>query len=176
MSPQPPGMLRSHGRRLQRRSRSRRRVRRCFFHGVRGRWPCYHGCYWERLSGFGGSLGEIIANNFTNVHQIVTIKPTDAGFSSSNCGTWTNQIVPWKAPTASFSGGTWLVNGEIAAGTWTNSDSSNGCYWERLSGFSGELADIIENEFTFNPTVVTISSSDTGFSTIDCGTWTYLGP
>jgi hypothetical protein len=50
------------------------------------------GCYWQRLSNFGGATEAIIANNLTNSAgpQIVTIAATDAGFSSNvECGTWT---------------------------------------------------------------------------------------
>jgi hypothetical protein len=131
-----------------------------------------NGCYWARLSGFGGS--DIIENEFTFVHQIVTINPGDVGFESRRCGTWTNQITPWKAPTQAFTGGVWIVGSEVAAGTWRNSTSVDGCYWARLSGFGG--SDIIENEFTFDPSIVTIAASDTGFETEGCGTWTYVGP
>ena len=50
------------------------------------------GCYWERVTGFGGTFGEIIANDFfgSTSGAIVTISPTDQGFNSdSDCGTWT---------------------------------------------------------------------------------------
>jgi len=43
-------------------------------------------CYWARLSGFGGTLDEIIANG--NGPSIVAIAPTDIGFHSERCG-WT---------------------------------------------------------------------------------------
>jgi len=49
------------------------------------------GCYWQRLSNFGGATEAIIANNLTNSAgpQIVTIAATDVGFSSNvECGTW----------------------------------------------------------------------------------------
>jgi hypothetical protein len=47
------------------------------------------GCYWERLSGLGGTFGEIIANDFTNdAVAYVTIAPTDVAFRSSRCGPW----------------------------------------------------------------------------------------
>lgn len=46
-------------------------------------------CYWERLSGTGGSFSEIIANDFSDGPSIVTISPTDVAFDSSGCGTWT---------------------------------------------------------------------------------------
>ena len=46
-------------------------------------------CYWARLSGFGGTLDDIIANYFGNSPTIVTIAPADVGFRASNCGGWT---------------------------------------------------------------------------------------
>ena len=45
-------------------------------------------CYWARLKGFGGTLGEVIANHISNGATVVTIKSTDKGFKSSGCGTW----------------------------------------------------------------------------------------
>ena len=39
------------------------------------------GCYWERLSGLGGTFGEIITNGSSDGQQYVTISPSDAGFS-----------------------------------------------------------------------------------------------
>ena len=44
-------------------------------------------CYWERLSGFGGSFDEIIANG-SGPQSIAGISSTDIGFSSSGCGSW----------------------------------------------------------------------------------------
>jgi hypothetical protein len=47
-------------------------------------------CYWARLSGFGGTLTEVIQNDVsTGGAQTVTIDATDTGFTSDNCGTWT---------------------------------------------------------------------------------------
>lgn len=45
-------------------------------------------CYWERLSGFGGTFAEIIANANPDGQVVVTILPTDKGFTSERCGTW----------------------------------------------------------------------------------------
>jgi putative cell wall-binding protein len=50
-------------------------------------------CYWARESGFGGASSDIIADNSgpsdpTN-NPVVTIAPTDQGFFSDGCGTWT---------------------------------------------------------------------------------------
>ena len=132
------------------------------------------GCYWERLSGFGGTFGEIIANEFAAYRQVVTIEETDVGFSSEDCGTWTQDLSPiTSSPTAPFGDGMYLVGVDIAPGTWRNAGSS-GCYWARLSGFSHEFADIIANEYSDSQQTVTISSSDVGFESDDCGTWQRL--
>jgi hypothetical protein len=134
------------------------------------------GCYWERLSGFGGTLEEIIANDFTDARTIVTIAPSDTGFSSDRCGTWTSDLSAiTSSPTADFSDGTYIVGVDVAPGRWQNTDSSEGCYWARLSGFGGELDDIIDNEFTYDSQIVTISASDEGFTTSGCGTWVRIG-
>lgn len=133
-------------------------------------------CYAARLSGFGGTLGEIITNELSTTILAVTIEPGDVGFESTDCGTWSNDIRYRPGPTsAPFGSGTWFVNQEVAPGTWRNDDSSQGCYWERKSGFSWHLADIIANEFTFNISTVTISGTDQGFYSWDCGTWTKIG-
>jgi hypothetical protein len=44
------------------------------------------GCYWARLSGFGGS--DIIVNGGFSRNQTVTIFSSDRGFESSRCGSW----------------------------------------------------------------------------------------
>jgi len=134
------------------------------------------GCYWERLSGFSGQFGDIIANEFTDAPDIVTISPTDAGFSSQGCGTWTANLGPiTTSPTAPFSAGKYMVGTDIAAGTWRNNDSSSGCYWARLSGFSGTFSDIIANGFAASIQIVTISPSDAGFESHGCGSWAKIG-
>jgi hypothetical protein len=133
-------------------------------------------CYWARLSGFGGTLGEIISNSFDDVPNIVTIAATDKGFESNRCGTWANNFKPRTAsPTSSHGGGHFVVGTEVAPGTWQSS-STGSCYWERLRGFGGTLDEIIANDFADGPRVVSISSGDRGFyASSDCGMWSYLG-
>jgi hypothetical protein len=133
------------------------------------------GCYWERLSGFGGTFDELIANNFTSAPEVVTISPTDVGFSAEGCGLWLSAQFPiTSSPTAPFGAGTYIVGLDISPGTWRNSDSSGGCYWARLKGFSGTFADLITNNYTSGLDIVTISASDTGFASNGCGTWTKI--
>lgn len=53
--------------------------------------PDSFGCYWERLKGLSGQFGDIIANGTSDkgAPVIVTIAPTDKGFTTRGCGTWT---------------------------------------------------------------------------------------
>lgn len=130
------------------------------------------GCYWARLSGFGGTLGEIIANENTNGPEVVTIAPTDKGFQSTRCGTWTSNLSPiTQSPTSPFGTGTFIVGVDIAPGTW-RADGGSSCYWARLSGFGGTLNQIIANDN--GTTIVTIAPSDRGFTNTRCGTWTKI--
>jgi hypothetical protein len=134
------------------------------------------GCYWERLRGFGGSLGEIIANDFQGFtgQVIVDILSTDAGFSfEAGCGTFKTYVPP-ATTVASVTPGAHVVGADIVAGTYTTNAAAN-CYWERTTSFQGTISAIIANDFVSaaGPLVVTISPTDVGFYTdADCGTWT----
>lgn len=75
-----------------------------------------------------------------------------------------------------FDDGTHVIGEDIKPGTYRthgNDGSSLGCYWERLSGFSGEFDEIIANgtKNSGEPEVVTISNNDAGFKTQGCGKW-----
>lgn len=70
-----------------------------------------------------------------------------------------------------FGDGTWVIGEDIEAGTYRN-DGGSWCYWERLSGLSGEFGDIIANGLPDGQAVVEIASSDAAFSSNGCGTWT----
>jgi hypothetical protein len=134
-----------------------------------------NGCYWERLSGLGGTLGEIIANDFISGYgqAVVDIKASDLAFSTTTeCGTWSS--TPSLGFQAVLPSGTWLVGAQIASGTY-QANASSGCYWERLRDFTGNLSGIIANDFVSSagPQLVSIAASDIGFTTTsNCGTWT----
>ena len=67
-----------------------------------------------------------------------------------------------------------IVDRDISPGTYRNLGGGNGCYWERLSGFTGEFRDIEANDLLDGSTVVEIGAGDQGFYSHDCGTWTRL--
>ena len=128
------------------------------------------GCYWERLRGFSGSTTEVIANDLSAGSMVVTVKATDAGFRVSGCSTWSAGLTPadfTPAAAGPFPDGTWLVGRQIPAGTWRATGGS-GCFWQRLSGFGGEPADVIASGST---AIVTLSEGDLGFRSRRCGAW-----
>jgi hypothetical protein len=132
-------------------------------------------CYFERLSGFGGTIDDIITNDNTSAPEIVTIAPTDVGFNSERCGEWKQGLSPITAsPTAPFGDGTFAVGIDIAPGTWS-APGGSGCYFERQSGFGHTTDEIITNDFGSVTPIVTISASDVGFSSDGCGGWTLQG-
>lgn len=82
---------------------------------------------------------------------------------------------PTPEPTpafAHFSDGTWEIGVDFPAGIYRAAAYTDGCYWARLRGFSGELADIITSDFGSGFQVVTILASDAGFKSDGCGDWT----
>jgi len=138
-------------------------------------------CYWERLSGSGGTLSEIEANDNIVFQGLVTIKKSDYAFSTT-CEGWyavedyialfdqgigktmeeLNGFIPGD--------GTYIVGYDILPGTY-RSKGNDGCYVARLGGFSGELSEIISNDFGNGSVLVTIRSSDEGFETSGCYDW-----
>jgi hypothetical protein len=71
-----------------------------------------------------------------------------------------------------FHDGILRVGQDVQPGTYRTRSGSDGCYFARLKGFSGQVNDIIANESTSGPAVVTIAASDAGFQSQGCATWT----
>jgi len=71
--------------------------------------------------------------------------------------------------------GNYLVNVDIAPGSWRNDGSAttdNNCYWTVLT----ETGTIIRNYFGAGKGTMFIAASAFEVQTDSCGTWTYLGP
>jgi putative cell wall-binding protein len=130
-------------------------------------------CYWERVSSFDGQLESIIANDIGDGQRIVTIAPTDVGFTTEGCGSW---VGVQNAPALINipSDGVFVVGQQIQPGLYRANPASS-CYWATLSGFSGELSDIVANDNVTGQTTVQIDSSVRGFESSGCGTWSRIG-
>src|SRR5690625_1167289 len=75
-----------------------------------------------------------------------------------------------EAAGTQFGDGTWVVGEDIEPGVYRN-DGGGWCYWERLSGLSGEFGDIIANGVPEGQAAVEISGSDGAFSSDGRRTW-----
>ncbi|WP_439690667.1 hypothetical protein ACRQ4C_07345 [Curtobacterium sp. SP.BCp] len=74
-------------------------------------------------------------------------------------------------PAAAFSGnGVFAVGSKIKPGTYFSSNT-RGCYWERLSGASGDFEDVIENDFGSGQRMIRVGNDDRYVSFSDCGSW-----
>ena len=134
-------------------------------------------CYWARLSGFGGSTGDVIANEFASYSTLVEVSAGDAGFElSSGCWLATSDLSPvTSSPTASFGAGQYLVHRDVRPGTWQSSGGSGSCYWERRRDLSGRTSGVIANGFASGPQAVTIDDTDLSFlASVNCGSWTRI--
>jgi HYDIN/CFA65/VesB-like, Ig-like domain len=134
------------------------------------------GCYWERQKGLSGSTGDVIANEFIGFNAmqwIVDLASSDVAFKTDpDCGTWFNSLR--HGAQSSLQPGVWLVGSQITPGVY-RTNASSGCYWARLSDFSGTVSGIIANDFVSGggQILIEIRSGDVGIeSDSDCGTWT----
>lgn len=132
----------------------------------------FEGCYWERLSGFSGDFEDLIANNNAVVHDVVEIMSSDVAFDS-DCDAW-YELTPLDTPLSAIPEGKWVVGVHIEAGTY-QAEGGDACYWERLSGVSGEFDDLLANDLPSGSAIVEISSSDYAFNSSGCGEWTMRG-
>lgn len=146
----------------------------------RARYAAANTCRWKRLDSMAWDdyfdepeFGTWIASGYPDGPDLVTILPTDVGFYSENCGTWTTDLSPIAGALMDvISAGTYLVNVDIAPGTYHSIAASDDCYWYRLRGFTGQYEDTIASESIGGGQTVTIYEGDVGFdSTEGCGGW-----
>lgn len=131
------------------------------------------GCTWARLltDSEDGTEEDILSFAVTDLPTVTTIKPTDPFFGTDGCAEWTADLSPLtSSPVASFGDGTWIVGSDIAAGTWTPSNQ-DACTWARVSNFASDADSLIEFREGWQQGAVTIRSSDAGFYSDGCGTW-----
>lgn len=127
-------------------------------------------CYYSRLSGVGGELDDIIANDNPDGPTIVEILESDEAFKSERCGKWTMDPGTGGENATTFGAGTYWVGRDIQPGRYRN-EGGGACYYARLANFRGDLDAIIANDNTEGQAIVDIAASDAGFTSARCGTW-----
>lgn len=137
-------------------------------------------CTWTRASEVPPAASEVPDSDVIATatvsgqgRSIVTVDEGDAAFVTAGCGDWVPDVGPITLrPSLPFVSGTYRVGRDIAPGTWKASNTAV-CGWARLSGFSGEDTDVIEEGRDTDPQMVTIDETDIGFTAdAACGTWT----
>jgi Protein of unknown function (DUF2510) len=123
----------------------------------------------------------------TTVAVVASIAPTTTTSSiSSTTVKATTSAVPTTtvkatstvAPTttlAGFGSGTLRVNDQIAPGRYS-ATATSGCYWARLSGTSGQLADVLSNDNATGHVIVDILATDAAFQSSRCGRFSLYAP
>ena len=108
------------------------------------------------------------------------IAPTDAGFTSRGCGTWSPDLTPKVTPGQPFGDGTYLVGAEIAPGRYYASSPTTSCYWTRLGSFDGDMNfgyDLSDDILGYGRlAIVDILQTDVGFRSSGCGNWSGANP
>jgi hypothetical protein len=125
-------------------------------------------CEWGRLD----SSKTFIASDILGGQAIVTVLSTDSYLYTNGCGKWIRLVDSPATLKTTFKSGSYQVGRNIAAGTYQASKTSE-CAWARLSGFTGTPDSVIDSD-SEGRTQVTISGSDDGFESSDCGTWTLV--
>lgn len=131
--------------------------------------------YFARLAGLAGDLADILANEAgTEGPVLVEIKQSDVAFQTQGSAVWEFVNESYSpTPVFTFGAGWWLVGKDIAPGLYRTEGEIR--YFARLSGLSGDLADILANEAgTSGPVLVEIHEGDIAFQTRGDGVWTLV--
>lgn len=101
------------------------------------------------------------------------VKVSPASTEASRAATDAEGAVA-KAKRESFLDGTYRIPADMKPGRYQTrgpADVDGFCYWERLSGFSGDGDEIIANGNPSGQGIVTIKKTDKGFGTSGCQAW-----
>jgi hypothetical protein len=116
----------------------------------------------------------VLATDTGSGQTLVELRPTDATFvSSEGCGWW-SALAPDTPELDEVGPGTFAVGPQLAPGRW-RSDGQDLCYWERLSGLTGTLDEVLASGTVTGPAEVDVLPTDVAFGSLGCGTWRPLG-
>jgi hypothetical protein len=129
----------------------------------------FDSCYWQRLKDLSGDFESIIANDNGVGQFYVGIEATDTAFQT-DCDM--TRLDPLPSPVGEFpmriEPGMYLIGIDIAAGRYkgeAGADVLDSCYWERLSGVTGDFSAILANDNANNVFYVQVRESDFALKT-----------
>ena len=104
---------------------------------------------------------------------VVELKIGDGGFYSIRCGNWQIREAYRPAkPLSEFNDGSYVVDVDIEPGDYVANSGESVCRWFRNSPFNVSVPDFSGGYQSVGQQIATILSSDTGFYSDGCGTWT----
>lgn len=117
-----------------------------------------------------GTMVAVVTNSATSALEPLqtSLDPAQNQYDDSEVSEAGGTLKP-PAPEG-ISDGTWEVGSDIKPGKY-KSAGGDICYWERQSGSSGTMNDILSNSLAAGPQVVTIKKSDYAFKTQGCAPW-----
>lgn len=127
-------------------------------------------CYWERLSGVSGEFDDILANDNSVGSFYVEIKETDFAISVRCPITRMDSIPSPDEYLSELDAGMYIIGRDIQAGIYkgqAGSEFGDSCYWERLSGVSGDFDDIIANDNATGQFYIEVAPTDFALS-VNC--------
>jgi hypothetical protein len=111
----------------------------------------------------------------TTIAAATTAAPAPATVAATTVPPPPSTSPPTTPPLPGFAEGIHLVGSEIQPGRYI-ATGFEFCYWERLSGLSGEDDDIVANDIPGDRAIVAVLESDVAFNSYDCGRWTIYLP
>lgn len=109
----------------------------------------FDSCYWGRLSGLGGTLEDLLANENSVGLYYMEVLPSDKALETA-CELRAVDHVPARETLLTvLPPGMYLVGRDIGPGMYrgvAGEDVLGSCYWARLSGVSGELDEVLAND------------------------------
>ena len=134
-------------------------------------------CDWFRTAPFGDTAPDATGGYASVGKQTIRILPTDTGFYSNGCGTWTpyDPTESERVGDGTFGTGTLSVGSEIRPGVYlADAIADRMCRWFTLNDFAGRPSDIVREGYGIVRGIVSISEGIAGFRSFDCGEWKLL--
>ncbi|WP_129786333.1 S8 family serine peptidase [Promicromonospora panici] len=135
------------------------------------------GCSWVRES-----QSAVLGANYGSGQRIATVKSTDYGFFSDECGPWVRYYPGTRAPRTSTSAhGVYMLGDQLQRGTYVTAGPANPntspCYYAIIGDeFTGleSRANLLSYGTLTDPRTITLPSDAKGFETMNC-TWRRVG-
>ncbi len=144
------------------------------------------GCRWRRVTGFSGDPEETISEGRSDDRWIVEIDADDTGFVTHGCGIWRNiENALEIGPYSKFEDGVRRVGADIVSGTYVadvptepfiDGNPVPKCKWRIVAGFGHERHEVTSSGIGRGRIEVTLTDSDFGFVSSDCGNWRSSAP